>query len=72
MLLEPLGEFEQATEVHRSGEQGQLDPGAAEGFHLGAEGILRRRARAPVTTLPHVVDKGDRLATLARELEDAL
>jgi anion-transporting ArsA/GET3 family ATPase len=33
---------------------------------------LRRRARAPVTTLPHVFDDGDRLATLARELEGTL
>jgi len=33
---------------------------------------LRRRARAPVAALPHVFDEGDRLATLARELEDAL
>jgi anion-transporting ArsA/GET3 family ATPase len=33
---------------------------------------LRRRARAPVTTLPHVFDDGDRLADLARELEGVL
>jgi anion-transporting ArsA/GET3 family ATPase len=33
---------------------------------------LRRRARAPVTTLPHVFDDGDRLAALARELEGTL
>jgi anion-transporting ArsA/GET3 family ATPase len=33
---------------------------------------LRRRARAPVTTLPHVFDEGDRLAALARALEGAL
>ena len=33
---------------------------------------LRRRARAPVTTLPHVYDEDGRLATLARELEGAL
>ena len=33
---------------------------------------LRRRARAAVTTLPHVFDEDDRLATLARELEGAL
>ncbi len=33
---------------------------------------LRRRARAPVTTLPHVFDDGDRLAELTRELEGVL
>jgi anion-transporting ArsA/GET3 family ATPase len=33
---------------------------------------LRRRARAAVTTLPHVFDEGDRLATLAGELEGTL
>jgi anion-transporting ArsA/GET3 family ATPase len=33
---------------------------------------LRRRARAPVTTLPHVFGDGDRLAALAHELEGAL
>jgi len=33
---------------------------------------LRRRARAAVTTLPHVFDEDDRLAALARELEGAL
>jgi anion-transporting ArsA/GET3 family ATPase len=33
---------------------------------------LRRRARAPVTTLPHVFDDGDRLADLAHELEGVL
>ena len=33
---------------------------------------LRRRARAAVTTLPHVFDESDRLAALASELEGAL
>jgi anion-transporting ArsA/GET3 family ATPase len=33
---------------------------------------LRRRARAAVTTLPHVLDEDGRLAALARELEGAL
>jgi anion-transporting ArsA/GET3 family ATPase len=33
---------------------------------------LRRRARAPVTTLPHIFDDGDLLAALARELEGTL
>jgi anion-transporting ArsA/GET3 family ATPase len=33
---------------------------------------LRRRARAPVTTLPHHFDDGDRLADLAHELEGVL
>ena len=33
---------------------------------------LRRRARASVTTLPHLFEEDDRLAALARELEGVL